>query len=190
MSRSSLAEETFGELAAAFEEWRWRSEVALVAGVVADPRRGLAVAEAAGSGPWAFEQEDLRLIYCAAAVLRSERRLCGPSFEDKVKVFRLGKLALRREGWWDKDGPLSFSCRWNDQTLARLFFCVPYSNAFVHAAASMVLELRRREAEAEEHLRAAWGAMWEGVEQAVAIGAVAEYSPEGWSAVQRRFGGG
>ena len=112
-----------------------KAEVAVVACVLPDTGHLVAVAEAQGVTPATFSHEDLRLLWCAADVAR-DRPL--------IDVLKLARAALRREHFWDPQGPIGTGCMWSDETLSRLSQLYPACVAATRYHARNLVALNRR----------------------------------------------
>jgi hypothetical protein len=113
------------DLAVEFAQKRAEAETEMVAAVLADSARAVPLAEAEGVVFHCFSHPDLRLVYLAADVLRDSPVL---------DVLVLARRALKAEGYWCADGPISFGMRWSNETLSALAFHVPF-----HADATVML---------------------------------------------------
>jgi hypothetical protein len=116
-----------------------RAEVEAVAAVLAKPADMMPVAEAEGVTAGSFDQYDLRLIWCAADVARHL---------PVVDVLHLARRALQADRYWDPKGPISYGCKWSDETLVRLATSYPACVAAVRYNARHLLALNRRREQA------------------------------------------
>jgi hypothetical protein len=102
-------------------------ELELVASVLSDPNRGVALAARETITCGLFDCDDVRLIF-AAALVACDR--------GKLAILRLARLALRREGWWDANArAFERNGRWSDTSLANL--------ACAHPCPAMTITLAR-----------------------------------------------
>lgn len=105
--------------------FEWRA----VGAVMAAPASGFKRASECGLLPKHFWCDDIRLIFCAVAVLSERRALSGDVEIDKHAVARLSLIALANDNYWE-DTPTDWeSMRWNPEKLDALFDSYPAFSA-------------------------------------------------------------
>ncbi len=116
----------------------------LLAAVIADPKRGVPVAEETGIVQFSFE-DDHRILWIAADVGRQLDRDAWKSF---------ARAALRQHFFWDDCGSIARwgAMQWNDATLNKLASLYPYLDGNVQLHGRRLIELFRIRRDASEHL--------------------------------------
>lgn len=117
---------------------RFEMERDVVAAILADHGRSIAMAEAEGLTPAHFHEHDLRILFCAADVGRDR---------DILTVLKIARHTLRVNGFWeDERGAGTKSSRWNDWRLAELVEeWPPGSTAVLMTIRKLLVMIRRLE---------------------------------------------
>jgi hypothetical protein len=159
---------TLDEIAAAVAAERARVETELVAAILSDPARGVALAEQNGIAAEVFEQEDLQTIFLAAVVKRLRGQLGNGRRNDQLAVMRLASLALCGGRMWDPAGPIALGPLWNNESLVLLATREP-SPASVPMRARRLIDVHRRCRDARDHLSYARQRLLGALNESIAI---------------------
>lgn len=92
--------------------------IELIGSVAADPAVGVPLAEAEGVVDDLFQDEDLAGLWLAI-------KAGAESGRDQVGCVKLCRELLRRQGYWNPQGPVGSGMQWSDESLVRLFFSFP-----------------------------------------------------------------
>lgn len=146
LNRTDYPSADLFEVASALAAALAGAEVDVVTSVLPAAQSLMPVAEAEGVTAAHFEQEDLRLLFCACDVARHL---------PLIDLLKLARRALREAGYWDPHGPVSRGscCLWSDESLALAADAYPPSTATVQMNARHLISLSRRWRMAETLVR-------------------------------------
>lgn len=144
----SVRENRIHDAAVQLAAERQAAEVELVASIICEPLRTMPVARQCAVTPALFTEDDLRIIFCGAAV--------GAEHAKPKDVIRwLLTNGLKQAGHWDERAPIAppFGSRWCDENLSLLRGMYFFSPSSIKRNAERLKALARRQKEAAQHLR-------------------------------------
>lgn len=128
-----------------YGDWH-RAGVELLGAVLADPARGVAIAEDVGVNQHTFPGDDLKRIWLAADVARDE---------GQGAVLRLAETVLREIHCWDDANPagnFEISSRWSRATLFALASSYYHNEPIIRRLSRKLVDLDERELHARRLL--------------------------------------
>lgn len=123
---------------------RDRQELDLIGGILADPLRGLAMAERAGVSHSIIDDDGLWLIFATAIICRDSGRLTGGR-DGGMTVALAAKIGLVAEGLWDDDDhrPWPHPPIFSPESMEVLLHSWPSAAMVPHFARRLILVNRR-----------------------------------------------